>query len=211
LETDRPNPFDPPLALRERPPLSRLAFPDGHLGWVATGYAITKKILADPRFSNRRELLHAPVGRERAYGRPTPAEPGIFPHMDPPEHTRYRRLLGHHFGPRRIEELLPAIRQHTEQALDGMAHDGPPVDLVACFAVPVPALVICELLGIPPDDRHAIEAGTAVMNNLDSAPAQAVAAVASITETMRGLLRVCAAKPAQRMVACSRRPRRAAT
>ena len=186
--------------------MSRLAFPDGHLGWVATGYAVTKEILADPRFSNRRELLHAPVGQARAHSRPTPAEPGIFPHMDPPEHTRYRRLLGHHFGPRRVEELLPAIRTYTQKALDRMAHDGPLVDLVAEFAVPVPALVICELLGIPPDDRHGIQAATAVMNDLDSTPAQAVAAVGSIMETMRGLIARLRTQPVRRMVACSHRP-----
>ncbi|MCO5968396.1 cytochrome P450 [Actinoallomurus soli] len=188
LETDRPTPFDPPVELRRRPPLSRLAYPDGHLGWVATGYAVTRTILADPRFSTRRELLHQPVGRERAHERPTPAEPGIFPHMDPPEHTRYRRLLSAHFGPRRVAELTPAIRAHTDQALDAMADGGSPADLVTAFAVPIPALVICELLGVPPEDRHAIQAATAVMNDLDSAPERAVEAVMSITGTVRGLI-----------------------
>ncbi|MEV4361081.1 cytochrome P450 [Nonomuraea sp. NPDC049625] len=189
LETDRPNPFDPPVELRKRAPLSRLAYPDGHVGWVATGYAVTRAILADPRFSTRRELLHQPVGRERAQQRPTPAEPGIFPHMDPPEHTRYRRLLSRHFGPRRVAELAPAIRRYTAQALDAMAAAGPPADLVASFAVPVPALVICELLGVPAQDRHVIQAATGVMNDLDSTPGQTAEAVMSITETVRGLLK----------------------
>ncbi|MEV5704046.1 cytochrome P450 [Actinoallomurus sp. NPDC052274] len=188
LETDRPTPFDPPAELRRRPPLSRLAYPDGHLGWVATGYAVTRAILADPRFSTRRELLHQPVGRERAHERPAPAEPGIFPHMDPPEHTRYRRLLSRHFGPRRVAELTPAIRRYTERALDAMAAGGSPADLVTSFAVPVPALVICELLGVPAEDRHAIQAATAVMNDLDSTPERAVEAVMSITGTVRGLI-----------------------
>ncbi|MFI6737794.1 cytochrome P450 [Nonomuraea sp. NPDC050451] len=189
LETDRPNPFDPPVELRKRAPLSRLAYPDGHVGWVATGYAVTRAILADPRFSTRRELLHQPVGRERAHQRPTPAEPGIFPHMDPPEHTRYRRLLSRHFGSRRVAELTPAIRRYTAQTLDAMAADGPPADLVASFAVPIPALVICELLGVPARDRHVIQAATGVMNDLDSTPGQTAEAVMSITETVRGLLK----------------------
>jgi cytochrome P450 len=188
LETDRPTPFDPPVELRKRAPLSRLAYPDGHLGWVATGYSVTRTILSDPRFSTRRELLHQPVGRERAHERPTPAEPGIFPHMDPPEHTRYRRLLSRHFGPRRVAELTPAIRRYTEQALDAMTADGSPADLVASFAVPVPALVICELLGVPAEDRQLIQAATAVMNNLDSRPERAVEAVMSITGTVRRLI-----------------------
>jgi cytochrome P450 len=69
-----------------------------------------------------------------------------------------------------------------------MADGGSPADLVASFAVPVPALVICELLGVPARDRHAIQAATAVMNDLDSTPEQAVEAVMSITGTVRGLL-----------------------
>ncbi|MEU4224791.1 cytochrome P450 [Nonomuraea sp. NPDC026600] len=188
LETDRPNPFDPPVELRNRPLLSRLAYPDGHLGWVATGYTVTRAILADPRFSTRRELLHQPVGGERAHERPTPAPPGIFPHMDPPDHTRYRRLLSRHFGSRRVAELTPAIRRYTAQVLDEMADSGSPADLVVSFAMPVPALVICELLGVPAQDRHLIQAATAVMNNLDSTPEQTFGAVLSITETVRGIL-----------------------
>ncbi|GAB3959491.1 cytochrome P450 [Actinoallomurus acanthiterrae] len=188
LETDRPTPFDPPVELRKRPPLSRLAYPDGHLGWVATGYSVARSILSDPRFSTRRELLHQPVGRGYARERPTPAEPGIFPHMDPPEHTRYRRLLSRHFGPRRVAELTPTIRRYTEQALADMADGGSPADLVAAFAVPIPALVICELLGVPLEDRQAIQAATAVMNDLDSTPEQAVEAVLSITGTVRRLV-----------------------
>jgi cytochrome P450 len=198
LETDRPTPFDPPAALRERPPLSRLAYPDGHLGWVATGYAVTRAILADPRFSARRELLHQPVGRERAHERPTPAEPGIFPHLDPPEHTRYRRLLSQHFSPRRVASLAPAIHRYTASALDAMVSTGPPADLVASFAMPVPALVICELLGVPDAHRGPVQTATAVMNNLDSTPQQAVEAVLTITGTVRGLvtdLRAAAAPP----------------
>ncbi|MEV1170779.1 cytochrome P450 [Nonomuraea sp. NPDC049784] len=188
LETDRPTPFDPPVELRRRAPLSRLAYPDGHLGWVATGYSVTRAILADPRFSTRRELLHQPVGRERAIERPTPAEPGIFPHMDPPEHTRYRRLLSRHFGPRRVAELTPTIRRYTAEALHGMADGGGPIDLVASFAMPIPALVICELLGVQAEDRQRIQAATAVMNDLDSRAEQVIDAVTSITGTVRGVL-----------------------
>ncbi|NJP92812.1 cytochrome P450 [Nonomuraea sp. FMUSA5-5] len=188
LETDRITPFDPPAGLRRRAALSRLAYPDGHRGWVATGYSVTRAILADPRFSTRRELLHQPVGGERAVEPPEPAEPGIFPHMDPPEHTRFRRLLSHHFGPRRVAELTPAIERYTAQALDTMAARTGPVDLVTAFAMPVPALVICELLGVPADGRGRIQAATAVMNDLDSRPEQVFEAVTTITATVRRVL-----------------------
>ncbi|GAA4963850.1 cytochrome P450 [Nonomuraea thailandensis] len=188
LETDRPTPFDPPIGLRRRAPLSRLAYPDGHLGWVATGHSVTRAILADPRFSTRRELLHQPVGHERAAERPTPAEPGIFPHLDPPEHTRFRRLLSHHFGPRRVAELMPAIQRHTARVLRDLADGGAPADLVSAFAMPIPALVICELLGVRARDRQRIAAATSVMNDLDARPEQVADAVGSITGTVRGAL-----------------------
>jgi cytochrome P450 len=117
--------------------------------------------------------------------------------MDPPEHTRYRRLLSNHFGPRRVAELTPAIRRYTEQALDAMAGGGPPVDLVTSFALPVPAMVICELLGVPAKDRHLVQAATAVMNDLDSTPEQAVNAVISITDTVRDLVTRVRAEPGE--------------
>jgi cytochrome P450 len=188
LETQRSNPFDPPDALRGGPPLRRLAYPDGHVGWLATGHAVTRAILADPRFSVRRELLHAPIGGDRAQEPPGPAEPGIFPHFDPPEHTRFRRLLSAHFNPRRVAELEPTIRRFATGSLDAMAAGPKPVDLVAAYALPVPALVISEVLGVPAGDRHRLQAAVGVMNDLDSPPDQAFAAVLSIVATMRDLI-----------------------
>jgi cytochrome P450 len=188
LPTQRPNPFDPPEALRTGPALRRLAYPDGHVGWLATGHAVVRAILADQRFSVRRELLHAPIGGDRAQERPGPAEPGIFPHFDAPEHTRFRRLLAGYFNPRGVAAVEPAIRRFTAEALDAMAAGPRPVDLVTAFALPVPALVISELLGVPPDDRHRLQAAVAVMNDLDSTREQAFGAVMSIVGTMRELV-----------------------
>src|SRR3954463_13720260 len=99
LPLDRPagRPFDPPeelAKLRDERPLARMRYPDGHLGWLATGYALNRAILADPRFSSRQELLHSPMpGAGAMVGTMPPAPPGMFIGVDPPEHTRYRRLL----------------------------------------------------------------------------------------------------------------------
>jgi cytochrome P450 len=73
---------------------------------------------------------------------------------DPPEHTRLRRLLTGEFTVRRIRRLEPRISEIVEERLDAMAQAGPPTDLVADFALPVPSLVICELLGVPYADRE---------------------------------------------------------
>src|SRR5439155_25558870 len=74
--------------------------------------------------------------------------------MDPPEHTRLRRLLAGLFSVRRMRLLAPQIRRIVGDHLDALAAAGPPADLVATFALPVPLLVICELLGIPEQDRE---------------------------------------------------------
>ncbi|MFD9891422.1 cytochrome P450 [Amycolatopsis sp. NPDC059027] len=73
--------------------------------------------------------------------------------LDPPEHTRLRRLLTATFTVRRARALAPRIQEIVDEHLDAMAAAGPPADLVSAFALPVPSLVICELLGVPFADR----------------------------------------------------------
>ncbi|MEV5894938.1 cytochrome P450 [Nonomuraea fuscirosea] len=158
MPTSRPSgcPFDPPKELidaREQSPISRFTFPDGHQGWVVTGYDLTRSILADPRFSSRRELMrHHPV---IDYGdiEVPPAPPGEFLLMDEPQHGRYRKPLVGKFTVRRMRLLTERVEQITAEHLDAMEKAGPTVDLVTAFAKPIPAIVICELLGVPYEDR----------------------------------------------------------
>jgi cytochrome P450 len=80
--------------------------------------------------------------------------------LDPPEHTRLRRMLTPEFTVRRMRRLEPRIVEIVDGHLDAMAKAGPPADLVADFALPIPSLVICELLGVPYTDRAAFQART---------------------------------------------------
>ncbi|MFG3437089.1 cytochrome P450 [Nonomuraea sp. NPDC047897] len=149
-------PFDPPeelIAAREHGPISRFPFPDGHQGWLVTGYDLVRSVLADPRFSSRRELMrHHPL---IDYGdiEVPPAPPGEFLLMDEPQHSRYRRPLVGRFTVRRMRLLTERIEQITAEHLQAMEQAGPPADLVTAFAKPIPAIVICELLGVPYEDR----------------------------------------------------------
>lgn len=154
LPTERPSAFDPPAEfaeLRERCPVARMDFPDGHQGWLITSYPEVRALLADPEFSARQELHHHapydhPFGKEPI----RPAEPGFFIGMDAPEHSRYRRLVAGQFTKRRIALLTPRIEEIAQSCLDAMEQDGArEADLVAQYAQPIPALVICELLGVP--------------------------------------------------------------
>ncbi|GAA3143974.1 MULTISPECIES: cytochrome P450 [Nonomuraea] len=149
-------PFDPPKELidaREQSPISHFTFPDGHQGWVVTGYELTRQILADPRFSSRRELMkHHPTVDYGDIEVP-PAPPGEFLLMDEPQHGRYRKPLVGKFTVRRMRLLTERVEQVTAEHLDAMEKAGPTVDLVTAFAKPIPAIVICELLGVPYEDR----------------------------------------------------------
>lgn len=163
--------LDPPDELgrwQEETPVRRMTYPDGHEGWVVTGYAAARAILADPRFSTRPELLHSPFPQ-----RPIRQEdldrlpPGFFIRMDPPEHTRFRKLLTGQFTVRRMKLLEPRIVEIVADHLDAMELLGPPVDLVSSFALPIPSLVICELLGVPYDDRERFQRDSATLLNLE--------------------------------------------
>ncbi|WP_327085489.1 cytochrome P450 [Nonomuraea sp. NBC_01738] len=149
-------PFDPPKDLieaRAHGPISRLPFPDGHQGWLVTGYDLVRAILADPRFSSRKELMkHHPL---IDYGdiEVPPAPPGQFLMMDEPQHSRYRKPLVGKFTVRRMRLLTERVEQVTAEHLDAMEKAGTTADLVTAFAKPIPAVIICELLGVPYEDR----------------------------------------------------------
>ncbi|MCC8251047.1 cytochrome P450 [Saccharothrix luteola] len=83
--------------------------------------------------------------------------PGNMLAFDPPEHTRLRRTLAPEFTARRMRRLEPRVHDIVRDHLDAIERKGPPADLVADFALPVPALVICELLGVPFEDRDTFQ------------------------------------------------------
>ncbi|MFC5803089.1 cytochrome P450 [Streptomyces formicae] len=147
-------PFDPPAELvdaRRHGPISRYTHPGGKPGWLITGYDLVRSVLADSRFSSRKELLNV-VDFEIP-----PAPPGEFLLMDEPQHGRYRKPLVGKFTARRMRLLTERIEQITTDCLDAMEKTGPPTDLVTAFAKPIPTIIICELLGVPYQDRDSFQ------------------------------------------------------
>lgn len=110
--------------------------------WLVTGYAEVRELLASPSTTNS----------STAWGLP-PAPPGMLALLDPPDHTRIRRMLTQSFTVKRLEALRPQILDIVSGALDALEKAGPGVDLMHTFALPVPSLVICELLGVPYEDH----------------------------------------------------------
>ncbi|MFF5001769.1 cytochrome P450 [Streptomyces phaeochromogenes] len=147
-------PFDPPpayeAAAREGA-VTRAALPDGTAAWLVTGYEEVRAVLADPRFSADARTpgfpFLSPGQRELATAKPS------FIRMDDPEHARLRRMVTKDFLVKRIEELRPGIQDIVDRAVDRMTEGRTSADLVADFALPVPSLVICLMLGVPYEDH----------------------------------------------------------
>ncbi|GLW11313.1 cytochrome P450 [Microtetraspora sp. NBRC 13810] len=193
---DRPAgcPFDPSpelTALRAELPIARLAAPEGAPGvWLVTGYEEVRSILADRRFSSRYEAQYHPL--MGAYMPPAPI--GDLTGMDAPEHMRLRRMLTGRFTVRRMNQLTERVTEITRAQLDEMEKQGPPADLVQVFAHPVPAQMICELLGVPYDERADFMGFTRSLSDGDDPEAQ-LAAFARLGEYLRDLARAKRADP----------------
>jgi cytochrome P450 len=137
-------------ALAAEGPIHRIALPGGTPAWLVTSYPEARRLLADPRLTKGgsptttlvRELL-------------PDLAPSLVSHMlayGPPTHTRLRALVAPAFTRRRMDLLAPRVQQITDGLLDAM-DDADETDLIAGFAYPLPITVICELLGVPEDDR----------------------------------------------------------
>jgi cytochrome P450 len=134
--------------LRETEPVTKLPIPFGVNVWLVTGYEQAKAVLSNSKaYSNDFANLVGQHGASESHS------PGGLGFADPPEHTRLRKLLTPEFTMRRLSRLTPGIKAIIDQQLDGMAAAEGPVDLAEHFALPIPSLVICELLGVPYDDR----------------------------------------------------------
>ncbi|MEV4439937.1 cytochrome P450 [Streptomyces sp. NPDC049577] len=127
--------------------LRRVRLPFGEPAWLVTRYADARLVLGDPRFSRAACLEH-----DEPRQSPARVTTGILT-MDPPDHTRLRRLVTKAFTVQRVERLRPDIRALADSLLDDMVAAGPPADLVESFALPLPVSVICRLLGVPEEDR----------------------------------------------------------
>ncbi|ONI76993.1 cytochrome [Actinosynnema sp. ALI-1.44] len=136
-------------------PLVRIRLPYGGEAWLARRYEDVRVVLGDLRFS-RAEAFGKDVPRSSALIR---ADRGILD-MDPPDHTRLRKLAAKAFTAKRVETLRPRVQQIVDALLDDMIATGSPADLMASLSWPLPITVICEMLGVPYEDRTKFRAWT---------------------------------------------------
>jgi cytochrome P450 len=152
---DRDNPFPLFAELRADAPVHAVTLADGHAAWLVVRYEEAKAALNDSRMSKDMQAALASSDAVVAEGLPGPAFARHMLVVDPPDHTRLRRLVSAAFSVRRIERLQPHVQAIIDALLDDIAAAGPNarVDLVTAFAFPLPFTVICELLGVPEPDR----------------------------------------------------------
>lgn len=179
---------DPPTRWRswaDDGPLRRIDYATGHQGWAVTDPTLIRQILADDtRFSVRPDLAHTPGAQPLTF--PTP--PGFFLRLDAPDHTRLRSAVQAEFTTRRMNALQPRITAIVAEQLDHLESIGPPADLATDFAVPVPSLVICELLGVPYADRDEFQTRSRRLLDLSMPENDRLGAVFELGLYVHGLL-----------------------
>lgn len=182
-------PFDPPsdlAQLQQEEPISRVRLWDGSTHWLVTRYEDVRQVLLDPRFSANSHLPGYPWQSPGTKARREQSRVFIF--MDNPEHDQHRRLLTRYFAIKRVEGLRPRIQQIVDELIEKMLAGPRPVDLVQAFALPLPSLVICELLGVPYADRAMFHRTSRILIARTSTPEQALAAAKEITDYLGDLV-----------------------
>ncbi|MFC4947547.1 cytochrome P450 [Pseudonocardia sp. GCM10023141] len=177
---------------RERGGVERIKLPLGVRAWLITGYEEAKAVLGGTAaFSNDFRQLAGVAGFD------ADQDPGGLGFSDPPQHTRLRRVLTPEFTGRRLSRLAPRIEGIVTETIDALVTATEPVDLVAAFALPIPSLSICELLGVPYADREDFQRlSTARFDMLEGAEAS-LAAVNDSLPYLRGIVEAQRREPGE--------------
>ncbi|MDT5132539.1 MAG: hypothetical protein QOE41_1850 [Mycobacterium sp.] len=149
-------PFAPPpdvLALAQAKPLAKVRIWDGSTPWLVTGFAEVRALFSDSRVSVDDRRPGFPHWNEGMLSTIHKRPRSVFT-SDAEEHTRFRRMLSKPFTFKRVEALRPAIQQITDEHIDAMLAGPQPADIVPALALPVPSLVISQLLGVPYGDAE---------------------------------------------------------
>jgi cytochrome P450 len=147
-----PDDFGTPTRLYgpDRCPVSQIRLPSGDLAYFVLGHDDVETVLKDRRFSRNFRYPGAPrMVKETDLS----TNPDAIVNLDPPEHTRLRRIIAGSFRPRHAAAWRPVIQKIVDELLDNLIAGGQPADLANDFAELLPISVMCELLDIPPEDK----------------------------------------------------------
>ncbi|MET1076077.1 MAG: cytochrome P450 [Umezawaea sp.] len=182
-------PFLPPAEytrIREEEPIAKVRLAEGKWAWAITRHEDVRAVLVDPRFSSDRDNPDYP--RLVPGGQSGSAAEKTLTSMDAPEHGVARRAVLGEFTVRRMEALRPRVQAIVDERIDAVLAGPKPVDLVRELSLPVPSLVICEVLGVPYGDHELFEGHTSTMVSTLSAPEERQNAVKAIFAYLDGLV-----------------------
>jgi cytochrome P450 len=180
--------------LREGEALQRVRLWDGKIAWLATRYDDVRALLADNRFSadpRRSGYPSITPARDREKREDLP----FFVMMDPPEHTRYRRMLTKEFTIHRIQALQSGVERVVNDLIDALEAHGAPLDMVRHFCLPLPTTIIANMLGVPQTDHEFFQDRTVKLLGIDGAPGVATQAGNDLRDYMVQLTRDKAKNP----------------
>ncbi|MET9788162.1 cytochrome P450 [Streptomyces canus] len=195
-------PFAPPPAmmkLHAEEPVSRVRLWDGSVHWLVTRYEDQRALYGDPRLSVDTTRPGFPYLNE-AFRETAAKNPPSFLNMDDPDHARIRRMVTGAFAVKRIEAMRPAVQRMTDELIDAMLAGPKPVDLVEAITLPLPSLVICELLGVPYEDHDFFQANSKVGLRRDVTAEAVRAAFGEIYQYLSGQIDAKLADPADDML-----------
>jgi len=184
------------LSLARQSPVLQTALPGDTTGWLVTGFQQVREVLADPRFSR---ALAARPGRELR-GIELISATSLLG-LDPPEHTRLRKLVAGTFTARRMQQLVPQIAAIVSELIDRMLAGPRPADLVGAFSLPLPVQVICQMLGVPPSDQDRFHAWSdALVGDWARDQGEMAAALEAICGYITELIAVKRAQPTDDLI-----------
>jgi cytochrome P450 len=191
-------PFDPPPDSRGLPAVSRVRIWDGSTPWLISGYEEQRAVLSDPRVSSDTRIEGFPYG---SLGFKAHAQrKRSFIEMDDPEHAVIRRMLTKNFMIKQVEAMRPGVQQIVDGLIDEMLAGPNPVDLVEAFALPVPSLVICDLLGVPYADHDFFQRTSTKVLSRTTSPEESLAAFDELQEYLLTLVDAKDAEPGADMI-----------
>jgi cytochrome P450 len=191
-------PFRPPARydeLRAQDPVSRVLLPNGKHAWLITSHAYARQLLVDDRLSSRRTHPGFPE-LVPGLAKMASQSAGFMSWMDGQEHAGHRRLVTGEFTVRRVQDMRPRIQEITDAAITELLDQGPPADLVRSVSLPVPSLVICDLLGVPYADRDFFQERTRTIADRNCDAAQRGGALGELRGYLSDLVTVKETEPA---------------
>ncbi|WP_036567689.1 cytochrome P450 [Nocardia sp. BMG51109] len=195
-------PFAPPptvLELNSAEQLSRVRIWDGSTPWLITGYDAIRMLFADPRVSVDDRKPGYPHWNEGMQSTVHQRPRSVFT-SDAEEHSRYRRMLTKPFTYKRIEALRPAVQRITDEHIDAILAGPRPADLVESLSLPIPSLVISEMLGVPYEDAEFFQAQANRGMNRYATAEDAAKGAGALARYLAGLVRAKADEPGENLV-----------